>query len=395
MPRIKKQADSKPYDPKASQRLTIEAMQQIAVARGGRCLSKTYVNVTTPLLWQCANKHRWHEMPCYVKSGTWCKDCVAAVWLKKMQVMAKEHGGRCLSKTYVNSKTPLLWQCAGKHQWQASANRTSLGQWCRLCVADKELVAMRRIANELGGRCLSDTYVNTEKSMLWECAKGHRWPATPNRIKVGRWCPKCRYDKKRGSLEGMQALAQQHGGEVLSNVYVGNNSKLRWRCARGHIWESLPRTVTSGSWCPKCQNRGITLEDMQVLAKAKGGRCLSESYVNILTYLQWQCALGHVWQAKLVNIRRHWCPICNGTRLSIEQMQEDAQKHGGHCLSKVYKNVFTPLTWQCIEGHIWDAKPAGIRTGSWCPECRRTELDVKKKLDAKKKKKRFSLPNLL
>ncbi|PFH11957.1 hypothetical protein BCF11_4425 [Collimonas sp. PA-H2] len=143
-------------DPKASQRLTIEAMQQVAATRGGQCLSSAYVNVTTPLLWQCANRHRWHETPAYVKSGSWCKACVAAVWLKKVQEMAKERGGRCLSDIYVNSRTPMLWQCANKHQWHASQNRTSLGQWCRLCVANNELDAMRRIAGEHGGLCLSD-----------------------------------------------------------------------------------------------------------------------------------------------------------------------------------------------------------------------------------------------
>ena len=96
------------HDPKASQRLKIETMQQVAVARGGQCLSGAYVNVTTPLLWQCANKHQWH----------------------------------------------------------ASQNRTALGQWCRLCVSDKELETMRQIASKHGGLCLSDGYVNTDSRRI-------------------------------------------------------------------------------------------------------------------------------------------------------------------------------------------------------------------------------------
>lgn len=76
-------------------------------------------------------------------------------------------------------------------------------------------------------------------------------------------------------------------------------------------------------------------------------------------------------------------------------MREIAQMHGGVCLSDTYINLISLLKWQCIEGHTWEAKPANIQNGSWCPECRRIERDLKKKLDAKNKKKRFSLPNLL
>lgn len=387
------------HDPKASQRLTIEAMQLIAAAHGGRCLSKTYINVSTPLMWQCANKHRWHETPAYVKSGSWCKACAAAVWLKKAQEMAKERGGRCLSDTYVNSRTPMLWQCANKHQWHASQNRTSLGQWCRICVTDKELEAMRRIAGSHGGLCVSDTYVNTEVSLLWECAKGHRWHARPHGIKAGKWCRKCRDDSMRGSLERMQEMAQHHGGQVLSDVYVDNNTKLRWRCVKGHVWEALPRIVVSGSWCRECyfERRRITLEELQRLASTKGGRCLSDTYVDTYTNLIWECNKGHVWQAPPGRIHSRWCPECNNNRkrLGIPKMQELAAKRGGRCLSDIYKNIDTPLSWECIEGHVWQNRPSNVQAGSWCPECRRITLDLRKKLDTFRKKERFSLPNLL
>ena len=73
-------------------------------------------------------------------------------------------------------------------------------------------------------------------------------------------------------------------------------------------------------------------------------------------------------------------------------MQEIAQMRGGLCLSDTYINLKSPLNWQCIEGHLWEAKPENIRNGSWCPECRRIGRDLKKKLDARKKKKRFSTP---
>ncbi len=50
---------------------------------------------------------------------------------------------------------------------------------------------MRSIAEERGGKCLSNFYVNSQTKLLWECLKGHQWEATPNGIKSGTWCPYC------------------------------------------------------------------------------------------------------------------------------------------------------------------------------------------------------------
>ena len=57
-------------------------------------------------------------------------------------------------------------------------------------------------------------------------------------------------------------------------------------------------------------------------------------------------------------------------RLTIEEMQALAAKKGGKCLSTQYINAMTKLKWQCAEGHIWEARPNNIKNGgTWCPEC--------------------------
>ncbi|MET3135138.1 putative phosphodiesterase [Oxalobacteraceae bacterium GrIS 1.11] len=52
-------------------KLTIEEMRAIAEERDGLCLSDTYVNGHTHLLWECAMGHQWHAIPGSVKRGTW------------------------------------------------------------------------------------------------------------------------------------------------------------------------------------------------------------------------------------------------------------------------------------------------------------------------------------
>ncbi len=56
-------------------KLTIEEMRRIALERGGKCLSDTYVNSYTKLLWECKEGHQWKSKPADVKRGSWCSYC--------------------------------------------------------------------------------------------------------------------------------------------------------------------------------------------------------------------------------------------------------------------------------------------------------------------------------
>lgn len=46
-----------------------------------------------------------------------------------------------------------------------------------------------------------------------------------------------------------------------------------------------------------------------------------------------------------------------------------AQSHGGKFLSKSYIKSNALHTWQCKEGHVWEASHANISQGKWCKIC--------------------------
>ncbi len=129
------------------------------------------------------------------------------------------------------------------------------------------------------------------------------------------------------------------------------------------------------------EDRIRRLEEMNSLAVARGGECLSKRYTDNRTKLRWHCAAGHEWDAIPLNVKRdHWCAICGNERQgqakahSIEMMQKIAASRGGRCLSSLYKNNLTKLRWCCKQGHEWEAVPGSItgsggRNGSWCPIC--------------------------
>ncbi len=235
---------------------------------------------------------------------------------------------------------------------------------------------MQKLAEKREGKCLSTKYINVNTKLKWQCKEGHIWEAMPSNIKKGQWCPYCARlhmgDSQRLSIEEMQEIAKNRGGKCLSTKYINAHTKLKWQCKEGHRWEAAPHGIKSGKWCPYCGGTAkLTIEDMQKIAKSRGGKCLSEKYINSKTKLKWQCKEGYIWEAMPSNIKKgHWCPHCAGeAKLTIEEMQEIAKSRGGKCLSEKYINANTKLKWQCKEGHIWEAAPNNIKMGQWCPIC--------------------------
>ncbi len=181
-------------------KLTIQDMHALAHARGGKCLSTVYMNSKTKIKWKCENGHQWWAVCTSIRRGHWCPKCagVEKKTIEEMQSLATQRGGRCLSTEYKNARTHLDWECASGHQWPATPENIQLGTWCPQCAGNlrKTLEDMKILASANGGRCLSDTYINAKTKLFWQCRSGHKWWAVPDRIQQGSWCRICRRRRK-------------------------------------------------------------------------------------------------------------------------------------------------------------------------------------------------------
>jgi len=56
---------------------------------------------------------------------------------------------------------------------------------------------MKEIAAFHGGKCLSDSYDDHLSKLVWECKRGHVWEAVPAAIIQGSWCAsrECKLEK--------------------------------------------------------------------------------------------------------------------------------------------------------------------------------------------------------
>ncbi|PGK52132.1 hypothetical protein CN918_30540 [Priestia megaterium] len=379
----------------------IKKLHKIAEERGGKCHSPAYISSYHKLDWECAEGHKWSALPGGVKNGSWCRICGnkensnnPQEELKKLKTIAKQKGGDCLSTSYVTAKTKLEWSCEKGHRWKAEPYSIKRGTWCPECSKTKKrsLDEMQQIAKNRGGKCLSTVYQNLDVKLEWECAEGHRWMAASRSVANRKsWCPHCANEARKVAkftLNDMHILAKSFNGKCLSTTFVSMITPIEWECKRGHMWTEAPTHVKSGKRCPTCQvedRRKDMLNTYKELAKERGGKCLTETYINGTHKLEWECKYGHQWEAYTHNIvGGSWCPICRNRtkglttsnpqtekKMSIEDMEELAQEHGGHCLSSSYEDIHTPLKWMCNHSHAWYAPPTQVRRGLWCPICRR------------------------
>jgi hypothetical protein len=128
--------------------------------------------------------------------------------LEEIQRNAARFGGRCVSQTYIDSLTPMEWECAAGHRWRAVAHAVRQGHWCKRC-SDERLrlpaTAVHAVAAARGGKCLAERYTNSQAKLDWECALGHRWRSSFNSVKQGAWCPQCRAEARAEERATRQA----------------------------------------------------------------------------------------------------------------------------------------------------------------------------------------------
>ena len=431
----------------------IADMQKLAAKRGGKCLSKKYINVITKLKWQCTKGHIWEVPPTYIKSGYWCPFCAgnAKLTIKQMQKLATKRNGKCISDKYINSQTKLKWQCEKGHKWEARPADVKNGTWCPTCFGSFPFTIkqMKKMATNRGGKCLSNKYVNGITKLRWKCADGHVWEATPSNVGRGSWCPNCGFQhiienlcremfqiifrqkfqknrpdwlvNKRGNkmeLDGynekLRLAFEYHGKQHFSYVNYFHNEdknilKMRKRddvtkkilCKRNGIkLIEIPFTIPLSKLyeyiLKQCRKLDVVIPphksvnianlklryfkknliELKKIAQKHKGDLLSSVYLGTNSNLSWKCTKGHEWEASPASIENgSWCPACAGVLpLSIDEMRILAIERGGMCLSRIYINAHNKLKWKCTKDHTWEATPRSIKNNnSWCLICSGSE----------------------
>ena len=454
-----------------SKRTAIRFFQKLAESRGGKCRSPSYFAREQKLSWECAKGHFWDAAPSNIRRGRWCPQCAGlGRTIEDMRELAMDRGGMCLSRHFRGVLTELRWQCGRGHTWAVAPRSVLQGSWCRICSdslrVKHSLDDMCSLARSRGGFCISSTYVDTRHALIWKCAQGHSWSAKPTDILSGRWCPDCSGGKTErlcrayferifavpfptarpawlrntrgnrmeldGYSERLAVAFEYHGRQHYEKhgLFHGERSTLRQRktddklkanlCRKHGIkLIAIPYTVTDGELpafiLRQCERKSVShpkvlhplkinlkkvssprwLDAAKRMAQKRGGECLSNHYISAQTKMLWRCKRGHQWEANPNHIKNGtWCPRCSGqVPLSLELLKAFARRKSGLCLSTSCRNS-EKQEWQCRQGHKWKALWGNIKKGTWCPTChydrRRAEGSLAKRFAGRRPRRRLS-----
>jgi hypothetical protein len=85
--------------------------------------------------WQCERGHAWDDAQSAAQNVR-CMNCASQrreLQTERLHALAEERGGRLLSAAYLDASTPLAWECAFGHRWNATADVVAR-RWCVECV---------------------------------------------------------------------------------------------------------------------------------------------------------------------------------------------------------------------------------------------------------------------
>lgn len=245
---------------------------------------------------------------------------------------------------------------------------------------------LKTIAEEKGGTILSTTYLGSKYKLEFKCNRNHTWFAAPSKIKLGRWCPECRYIKDH--YEFYKDLIENKGGTIISKEYINSKTKLDFYCDKGHKIATTSDTLKAGHWCKQCSldnrkingigNKTKAFNEIKKVVENKGGTMISTKYGLSGDKLQYYCDKNHLTSSNLKTLKiGRWCTICNNLRLKdadgklqkFNEVKDMVEKKGGRMISTEYVDAKTPLKFYCEKNHVSSKIRNQLRSNLWCKTC--------------------------
>lgn len=256
----------------------LRRVQASAAAIGAQCLDPAWKGRQARYRFRCGAGHQWTQGLKEIKVS--CPDCTSEArrrrllvqeGLQRLQKLAADHGGVCLSTEYGGGRLRYRFRCAEGHEWDTAGDSVVRGTWCRRCSFAEARVRgrtrdglqrLQQAAKKRGGVCLSPRYEGTAQRYAVRCAQGHEWQAFGASILKGAWCQKCAFEKRRLTIEEARQVARERGGQCLSDIYRSWDTKMSWVCHQGHHWHTTFGLIRQGHWCPECAHEAkITRAD--------------------------------------------------------------------------------------------------------------------------------------
>lgn len=242
--------------------------------------------------WKCEKGHEWsasiYNRTVHNSKCPYCLKKKALVGLNDLcttnpELLKEWHPTKnenlSPNELMAGSNRKVWWICEKGHEWQSTvAIRVYNKSGCPICASKKILVGFNDLTTtnpelvkewnyEKNENLIPESFSRGSSQKVWWVDElGHEWQARIiDRAIKGSKCPFC-YGKK--VLEGFNDLATlrpdianqwdfvKNGDLKPTDVRVGSEKKVWWKCEKGHVWQStICNRTLRNQGCPICNNK--------------------------------------------------------------------------------------------------------------------------------------------
>jgi hypothetical protein len=175
-------------------RLALQEVQEGFRRRGFTLLDTEYVNKSTPMRFRCATGHEGKITWSSVQGGHGCAKCAGKnITIQEAQEKFREQMLTLLETEYVNSSTPMRYSCEAGHEGRTKWVNIQQGRGCAQCARNAKLTfeEVQDGFSRRGLTLLETEYLNSATPMRYNCNNGHEGKIRWSSVQVGQGCAQC------------------------------------------------------------------------------------------------------------------------------------------------------------------------------------------------------------
>jgi hypothetical protein len=248
--------------------------------------------------------------------------------LEKLRVIALANGGLLLSTIWIGSAKAYRFAFADGREFemtyaQMTSKRVSEG-WPKkpdqyLATPESRVLWLKGLAEANDAKLLETRWLGAAVKHRFVLSNGEEYGITPNSLQQQGWPSLRRVMSDEARLDELRQLASRHGGEVLSEKWLGARVKHHFRTADGKEFWRTPDNIQSAlkkglSGWPEdggqiLKKEADHLQEIRDKAIARGGRLVSDEWVgNHANYL-FEDSNGNLFESTAHNVKAgSWSP---------------------------------------------------------------------------------------
>jgi hypothetical protein len=285
-----------------------------------------------------------------------------------------------LAKLSAGSNRKIWWLGDCSHEWEAQIRHRHNGGGCPYCAGQKTLKGFNDLATKFPliasewsvtrNKELQPEMVTSASAKIvwWQCQTGHEWKATvKSRTLSGSGCPSCYKEKVavfRNLTEDFPEIASQwdHGKNQtrLDAHDLRLETKVWWKCPKGHSWQTSIGNRIKGSGCHTCakiksgKTRRIPVQGNSLAERfplllsswdyEKNSILPEEVNWGSSSVCHWLCPEGHEWVARVsdrTSLKSN-CPFCAHTTSAAEEKIAVVLTQAGLSVERNTRKVIPP-----------------------------------------------------